>query len=155
MHRVFRTIVAILPALLVCTGFAGCGGEKPTASQLAEIDSALTAQQNVSGASVDSNASSGSTDVDGDSTCTAHAPTYHTIPQSVIALVSPDAFASFQSQYDNTEDFNIAKFVQLESIDQAKFTAAVDSEGLNDAYPVDIVYSGDQNKIDDYYRAGE
>ena len=155
MRKVCRAVFAVFPALLICFAAAGCGGEKPTASQQAEINSALAAQQNVSGASVSSGVSSGGGDVDGFATCTAHAPTYHTIPASVIALVGADAFASFQSQYENTEDFNIVKFVQVENISQADFASAVASEGLNDAYPVDIIYSGDQSKIDDYYRAGE
>ena len=152
MSKLYRAILASVSVLLICTVAAGCGGEKPTASQQAEINSALAAQKVESGAAVSSGTSSDNGDVDGYPNCATHASTYHTIPATVIALVSPSAFASFQSQYENTEDFNIVKFVQVENISQADFTAAVKKEGLTDEYPADIIYSGDQSQIDDYYK---
>lgn len=86
-----------------------------------------------------------------------HIEEYHKIPGELIRYVGGMAPVDerFTKIYGDTEGYNIINFLKVFDISKEDFTSIVDSYGMQlnqtEKYDVDIMYSGDEKKIDEYF----
>ena len=92
-----------------------------------------------------------------DRTNCKHSMGYHNIPGILIRQVGSETVRTqFTSLYGGTEDENIVKFIQVFNIQRKNFDQMVKSYNLQVRagvpFDVDVIYSGDQKRIEEYFR---
>lgn len=93
--------------------------------------------------------------------CTRHTGLYHAIDTRLIEYVGQDKMDAFVEKYGWEEDGNIVNFVTFCEIPKDEFLRLIDEYNLNEhaeasggpGYDADVIYSGDQNLIDEFYSA--
>lgn len=85
---------------------------------------------------------------------------YHDIPKTVIDLalqyVSPDEIMQWYDSVSGTCGMNISAFLKMAGIPESDFNSLYNTSDLwyHHDYPVDILYSGNDTEIENYYKNG-
>lgn len=115
-------------------------------------------ESNVSSTSVSSQSSQDASSFGSDG-CSIHTGYYHAIDSRLINYVGQDKMDAFVQKYGWGEENNIVNFVKFCGIDKETFQKLIDEYDLNadaqysggNGYDVDVIFSNDDKKVQEYY----